>query len=152
MLENVAGFAAEKFRFYRQRIIQWAELGIDGKGIGNLPPSIHDPVDLMPRLTLRMVARLEGFPDDWKFAGGKTASYRQIGNAFPPPVARTVATQLNLALTRKNTAYSLNADEKGQLVFMEAKALLIVFITSPCLSCVRALLKVKMTRPFNLWT
>jgi DNA (cytosine-5)-methyltransferase 1 len=45
----------------------------------------------MPRLTVRMVARLQGFPDDWHFAGGKTASYRQVGNAFPPPVAEAVA-------------------------------------------------------------
>lgn len=101
---------------------QWAELGIDGKGIANLPPSIQDPVDLMPRLTLRMVARLQGFPDDWQFAGGKTASYRQLGNAFPPPVAKAVAKQLRLALSRKDMRYAVNPDEKGQLVFMEAKA------------------------------
>jgi DNA (cytosine-5)-methyltransferase 1 len=37
-----------------------------------------------------MVARLQGFPDDWKFAGKKTAAYRQVGNAFPPPVAAQV--------------------------------------------------------------
>ncbi|MCZ2155028.1 MAG: DNA cytosine methyltransferase, partial [Bryobacterales bacterium] len=48
----------------------------------------------MPRLTVRMVARLQGFPDDWKFAGGKTQSYRQVGNAFPPPVACAVAKQI----------------------------------------------------------
>lgn len=101
---------------------QWAELGIDGKGIANLPPSIQDPVDLMPRLTLRMVARLQGFPDDWQFAGGKTASYRQLGNAFPPPVAKAVAKQLRLALSRKDMRYAVNPNEKGQLVFMEAKA------------------------------
>ena len=26
----------------------------------------------------------------WKFAGRKTAKYRQIGNAFPPPVAQAI--------------------------------------------------------------
>jgi DNA (cytosine-5)-methyltransferase 1 len=101
---------------------QWAELGIDGKGIANQAPSSEDPLDKMPRLTLRMVARLQGFPDDWHFAGGKTASYRQLGNAFPPPVAKAVAQQLRLALSKKETAYALNTDEKGQLAFMEAKA------------------------------
>lgn len=101
---------------------QWAELGIDGKGIANEAPLPDFPLDQMPRLTIRMVARLQGFPDDWQFAGGKTASYRQIGNAFPPPVARAVANQLRIALEKKNTAYSVNRDAKGQLSFMEAKA------------------------------
>ena len=48
----------------------------------------------MPRLTVAMVARLQGFPDDWKISGRKTAAYRQIGNAFPPPVAEAVATSI----------------------------------------------------------
>ena len=32
-----------------------------------------------------MVARLQGWQDDWgwRFSGRKTARYRQIGNAFP---------------------------------------------------------------------
>jgi len=52
----------------------------------------------MPKLTVRMVARLQGFPDDWRFAGKKTAAYRQVGNAFPPPVARALGNQLSTAL------------------------------------------------------
>ena len=48
----------------------------------------------MPRLTVRMVARLQGFPDEWRFVGRKTSAYRQVGNAFPPPVARGVAEQV----------------------------------------------------------
>jgi site-specific DNA-cytosine methylase len=58
----------------------------------------------MPRLTVRMVARLQGFPDDWKFAGKKTTAYRQLGNAFPPPVARAVAAQIKLALSARKSA------------------------------------------------
>jgi DNA (cytosine-5)-methyltransferase 1 len=41
-----------------------------------------------------MVARLQGFPDDWRFSGKKTAAYRQIGNAFPPPVAAAVGAEI----------------------------------------------------------
>ncbi len=70
----------------------WAQLGVDGRGIADMAPS-EDFVG-MPRLTTRMVARIQGFPDDWQFTGGKTAAYRQIGNAFPPPVAAAVATQI----------------------------------------------------------
>lgn len=70
----------------------WASLGVDGMGIANEVP-VPDFVG-MPRLTVRMAARIQGFPDDWLFAGKKTASYRQIGNAFPPPVARAVGEQI----------------------------------------------------------
>ena len=74
----------------------WEALGVDGKGIANAPPN-PDFVGL-PRLTLRMAARIQGFPDEWEFAGGKTHTYRQIGNAFPPPVAAAVAAQIKKCL------------------------------------------------------
>ena len=67
----------------------WASMGVDGMGIANDPPKAD--FTGMPRLTIRMVARLQGFPDKWKFSGRKTPAYRQIGNAFPPPVAAAVA-------------------------------------------------------------
>lgn len=77
---------------------QWAELGVDGKGIANEPPNSQTDIDYMPRLTLRMAARIQGFPDDWHFCGGKTSQYRQIGNAFPPPVARAIGRAISNAL------------------------------------------------------
>lgn len=77
----------------------WAALGVDGMGLWDEAPA-HDFVG-MPRLTPRMAARIQGFPDSWQFAGRKTAAYRQIGNAFPPPVAAAVARQVFLALTAK---------------------------------------------------
>jgi DNA (cytosine-5)-methyltransferase 1 len=52
----------------------------------------------MPRLTTRMAARIQGFPDYWQFSGKKTAAYRQIGNAFPPPVAYAVGEQIKVAM------------------------------------------------------
>jgi DNA (cytosine-5)-methyltransferase 1 len=75
----------------------WASLGIDGLGIWDEAPA-YDFVG-MPRLTLRMTARIQGFPDEWMFSGGKTAAYRQIGNAFPPPVAKAVGEQIFAALS-----------------------------------------------------
>lgn len=74
----------------------WASLGVDGLGIANDAPG-PDFVG-MPRLTVRMVARLQGFPDEWQFVGTKTQTYRQVGNAFPPPFARAVAERLKACL------------------------------------------------------
>jgi len=74
----------------------WAMLGVNGKSLAEEAPM---PGFVgMPRLTLRMTARIQGFPDDWQFSGGKTAAYRQIGNAFPPPVAKVIATQIARAI------------------------------------------------------
>jgi DNA (cytosine-5)-methyltransferase 1 len=74
----------------------WASLGVEGKSLGNEAPP--QGFTGMPRLTLRMAARVQGFPDDWQFAGGKTAAYRQIGNAFPAPVAYAVAMRIKQAI------------------------------------------------------
>ena len=75
----------------------WAALGVDGAGLWDEAPAC-DFVG-MPRLTPRMTARIQGFPDEWAFCGRKTAAYRQIGNAFPPPVAKAVAEQILAALS-----------------------------------------------------
>lgn len=70
---------------------EWATMHVDALGIANEPPTRDFPEDGNPRLTLQMAARLQGFPDSWKFAGSKTSAYRQVGNAFPPPVAEALA-------------------------------------------------------------
>ncbi len=77
----------------------WATLGVDGRGIWNEAPG-PDFVGT-PRLTVRMAARLQGFPDEWQFAGGKTSAYRQVGNAFPPPVATAIAEQIKKCLAAR---------------------------------------------------
>lgn len=67
----------------------WAELGVNGLSLADNPP--EENFKGMPRLTVQMAALIQGFPTSWKFYGKKTHSYRQVGNAFPPPVARGVA-------------------------------------------------------------
>ena len=79
----------------------WAVLGVDGIGIANEAPE-RDFVG-MPRLTTRMVARIQGFPDEWGFWGKKTAAYRQVGNAFPPPVAHAVASEIARAIAIRSS-------------------------------------------------
>lgn len=75
----------------------WASLGVEGRSLSDEAPA-SDFVG-MPRLTVRMVARLQGFPDHWQFYGRKTTAYRQVGNAFPPPVACAVARNLKIAMS-----------------------------------------------------
>jgi DNA (cytosine-5)-methyltransferase 1 len=74
-------------------------LGVDGRGLANAAPNASTPLSHTPRLTLEMAAALQGFPPDWRFFGRKTAAYRQIGNAFPPPVARAVGRAVATAIT-----------------------------------------------------
>ena len=75
----------------------WAALGVDGKGIADEPP--EPDFAQMPRLTVPMVSKLQSFPSTWTFVGNKTPAYKQVGNAFPPPVARAVGLQIVSALT-----------------------------------------------------
>jgi DNA (cytosine-5)-methyltransferase 1 len=76
----------------------WLALGVDGKGIANHAPSAIHSWSHVPRLTNPMVALIQGFDPEWKFSGLKTSTYRQIGNAFPPPVAQGVGNSIRLAL------------------------------------------------------
>ncbi|MFF7985371.1 DNA cytosine methyltransferase [Streptomyces sp. NPDC007901] len=72
----------------------WEVLGVDGMGVANDPKKCDPERDLFrpagPMLTVEQAALIQGFPQDWKFQGRKTAQYRQVGNAFPPPVAEAI--------------------------------------------------------------
>jgi DNA (cytosine-5)-methyltransferase 1 len=78
----------------------WAALGVDGLGVADHPPGPGFPARQPPKLTVAMVARIQGFPDSWYFSGRKTTAYRQVGNAFPPPVARALGTAVRHALVQ----------------------------------------------------
>ncbi|GAA2693896.1 DNA cytosine methyltransferase [Actinoplanes palleronii] len=83
----------------------WAELGVDAMGVANEPPQPGATFKLGPKLTCEMVARIQGWSDEykWNFVGRKTAMYRQIGNAFPPPVAAAVGKSIMRALQKKGS-------------------------------------------------
>lgn len=75
----------------------WAELGVNGHTLAESAPEPGFVGD--PRLTVRMAARVQGFPDEWQLVGAKTNAYRQVGNAFPPPVARAVGSTIHALLS-----------------------------------------------------
>jgi DNA (cytosine-5)-methyltransferase 1 len=82
----------------------WLRLHVDGRGLADAPPGPADSPGHLPRLTLPMAAAVQGFPSAWRFAGRKTAGYRQIGNAFPPPVARAVGDSIRSAIEAARAA------------------------------------------------
>ncbi|EHR40459.1 DNA cytosine methyltransferase [Alishewanella jeotgali] len=90
----------------------WKELGINAHLVEYDSPSKDfigkEGFENMPYLSLRMAARIQGFPDSWDFFGKKTHAYRQIGNAFPPPVAEAVGKAIVNALTCNSLKRSLD--------------------------------------------
>lgn len=51
------------------------------------------PTETRP-LTIREYARIQTFPDDWKFEGSMTDQYKQIGNAVPVNLAYAIGRSL----------------------------------------------------------
>ena len=86
---------------------EWRSMGVDGLGIADAAPGPEVPENHVPKLTNEMVARIQGWSGpgfEWDFGdpkGRKTAMYRQIGNAFPPPVARAVGLAIASALRKE---------------------------------------------------
>lgn len=57
--------------------------------------------NLYRRMTVREVARIQGFPDDFEFIYEKVdAGYKMIGNAVPVELARVIATQIKSTLEK----------------------------------------------------
>ncbi len=51
------------------------------------------PEEIRP-FTVREYARIQSFPDSWKFVGSLSSQYRQIGNAVPVKLATAVAKEI----------------------------------------------------------
>jgi DNA (cytosine-5)-methyltransferase 1 len=77
----------------------WLALGVNGKSLADEPPG--PDFKGVPKLTVQMAAVIQGFPEYWEFRGRKTAAYRQVGNAFPPPVSEAVGSTIISALKKE---------------------------------------------------
>lgn len=107
----------------------WKRLGVKGSSIAEEAPSADFPVgnvDQLPRITVPMGGVVQGFPEDWRWAGGKTAQWRQVGNAFPPPVAHAIGNsirnalsklQLDSELQRAEPAIPLDEEDENLAIF-----------------------------------
>lgn len=88
---------------------RWASKGLDIAKIADAAPTQeeadHAGKDFLPSLTLRMRARLQGFPDWWQFMGGKDSAARQIGNAVPPVVGQAIGLAVRSALEGETLDY-----------------------------------------------
>ncbi|MFL3866460.1 DNA cytosine methyltransferase [Streptomyces bacillaris] len=76
----------------------WERMRVNGGALADDVPGPDDAVSGMIKLTDAQAALLQAFPREWRFAGRKTARYRQIGHASPPPVGAALGRAVAAAL------------------------------------------------------
>ncbi|MGC9536189.1 DNA cytosine methyltransferase [Streptomyces sp. UG1] len=83
---------------------KWATMGVNAHTVGDAVPGpdfVWDPElgrDNMVKITVEQAALLQSFPATWEIAGLKTARYRQVGHATPPPVGTALGRAIAEAL------------------------------------------------------
>lgn len=83
---------------------KWETMGVNAHTVGDTIPGadfVWAPElgrDHMVKITVEQAALLQGFPLSWEIAGRKTARYRQVGHATPPPVGRALGRAVAEAL------------------------------------------------------
>jgi DNA (cytosine-5)-methyltransferase 1 len=75
----------------------WAAMGVNGNSIADEDSNAELENGLF-KLTTSQVALIQGFPPTWHIPGKKTAGYRQVGHALPPPLAAAVGDAIAMAL------------------------------------------------------
>jgi DNA (cytosine-5)-methyltransferase 1 len=88
----------------------WARMGVNAGALADeVPgrdyrwPRSDDPAQMV-KITVEQAALLQSFPPEWRITGRKTARYRQIGHATPPPVGEALGTAIATALRSSTCA------------------------------------------------
>lgn len=86
-----------KTKFMGNRPTSWNKWAptIMGRGSGTGGPLIIPHPEYNRRMSVREVARIQTFPDKFKFEGSVSAGYRQVGNAVPVLMAFNIAKIFN---------------------------------------------------------
>ncbi len=72
-------------------------------------------------LSTREGARLQGFPDSYRFFGSKTSKNLQIGNAVPPVFGEVVAREIIESMSQMENDLIQNENASNELLHMEAR-------------------------------
>lgn len=112
---------------------RWGSKGVDIAGLPETAPTREQAArpGFMPALTARMRARLQDFPDEWEFVGGKQATADQIGNAVPSRMAAAIGLAIHGAL--KGVSWDIEAmlwPEHNDRRLVSAPALLSDYIAA----------------------
>ena len=108
---------ARTYRGHRGSVLDWPSKTIKAgvHGVAGGENIVHLDDGTFRYFTLREMARIQGFPDDYKFHGPRSRVIGQIGNAVPCGLAEALGREIRLAMEARaiiETAQQLASDHR----------------------------------------